>query len=114
MIRRIKEYITYKKNKQIIKRELASVMVTTLPVIKEFTERKTETVKFFFRILDSTKTVDGEQLIIEIMSLLVDKLAIEQPRLIEIIQYMVSLSPDEIQKILVHSMIETMPKKEIK
>lgn len=114
MLRKIKEYIIYRKKKRAIQKELINIATTTLPVLKEFTERKAETAKFFFRILDSTKTVDEDQLVLEVMKLLADKLAIEQSRLLEIIQYMASLSPDEIQKILVHSMIETMPKEETK
>lgn len=111
MLKKIKEYITYRKNKRIIKKEIVNITATTLPAITEFAKRKTEITKFFFRVLDSTKTIDGEQLVMEIIKITADKLAIEQTRLMEIIQYMVSLSPDEIQKILVHSMIETMPKK---
>ncbi len=38
-----------------------------------------------------------------------DALQSEHSRMIEMLTYIAELSPDEIQKILVHAMVETMP-----
>ena len=40
MFNKIKEYIAYRKNKKITKREFVKIAATTLPAIREFAEHK--------------------------------------------------------------------------
>ena len=75
MIKRIKEYLEYRKNVRIAKKEMANLAATTLPFIRV--------------ALDSFKEDNG--------------------RVIEVFKYMATLTPEDIQKILVHSVVETMP-----
>lgn len=114
MIKRIKEYFEYRKNKKIAKRELARMTATTLPAIREFTGKGTEILKFVQKLVESTKSTNKEELFPIVINEVAKLLGTTQPRLIEILQYMTSLSPEEMQKILFHSIVETMPNKDNK
>lgn len=46
MINRIKEHLEYRKNKRIAKKELAKMAATTLPVIREISDKGTDIAKF--------------------------------------------------------------------
>jgi len=109
MLKKMKEYLEYRKNKRIAKRELVKAAATVLPVVRTFSEKKAESLRFFFRLLDSTKQIGSDTLMIEVLNILADKLATDESRLLEILQYMASLSSEDIQKILGHSIIKTMP-----
>lgn len=109
MINRIKEYLEYRKNKKIAKRELAKMAATTLPVIREVSDKGTDIAKFVIKLTNETKNVKGERLVELVLNELSTALQTDNSRVIEILSYMANLNPDEIQKILVHSMVETMP-----
>ena len=109
MINRIKEYLEYRRNKKIAKRELAKMATTTLPVIREVSDKGTDIAKFIVKLTNETKNIKGERLIELVLNELSAALKTDNNRIIEILTYMASLSPQDIQKILVHSMVETMP-----
>ena len=109
MIKRIKEYLEYRRNKRIAKRELAKMAATTLPVIREVSDKGTDIVKFIVKLTNETKNVEGERLVEMVLNEVSTVLQTDNNRIIEILTYMASLSPQDIQKILVHSMVETMP-----
>lgn len=109
MIKRINKYLEYRRNKKTAKRELAKMAAAALPVISEFAGKRNETIKFVNKLVTETKNIDGEKLVAMVLDTAAEKLASDQTRLIEILQYAVSLSPEDIRKILVHSMVETMP-----
>lgn len=75
MFKKIREYLEYRKNKKIAKREFAKMATTTLPVVNNA----------------------------------IEKIKVNNVRIMEILTYMLSLTPEEIQKILVHSVVETIP-----
>lgn len=109
MIKKIKEYLEYRKNKRIVKRELAKMAATTLPVVREVTSKGTDIAKFIVRLTDETKNLEGEKLVEIVLNEVSTVLHTDNNRIIEILSYIASLSPEEIQKVLVHSMVETMP-----
>lgn len=109
MFDKIKDYITYRRNKKIAKREIAKMSTTTLPVIREFAEHKADTLDFIKNTALAAKDVDGSQLVNMVIDAVAEMFSVDHKRFIEIGSYLVSLSPEEIQKILVHSMVETMP-----
>ena len=109
MLNKIKEYITYRKNKKIAKRELAKVVATTLPVIREFAEHKAYTLDFIKNTALAAKNMDGSELVNMVVDAVAEMFAVDHERFIEVGSYLVSLSPEEIQKILMHSMVETIP-----
>lgn len=109
MIKRIKEYLEYRKNKRIAKRELAKMAATTLPVVREITSKGTDIAKFVVKLTNETKNIKGERLVELVLNEVSTALQTDNNRIIEILTYMASLSPQDIQKVLVHSMVETMP-----
>ena len=109
MINRIKEYLEYSKNKKIAKKELAKIAATTLPVIREISNKGTDIAKFVVKLTNETKNIKGERLVELVLNELSAALQTDNNRIIEILTYMASLSPQDIQKVLVHSMAETLP-----
>ena len=109
MINRIKEYFEYRRNKKIAKRELAKIGATTLPVIREVSNKGTDIAKFVVKLTNETKNIKGERLVELVLNEVSTALQTDNNRIIEILTYMASLSPQDIQKILVHSIVETMP-----
>ena len=109
MINKIKEYFEYRKNKKIAKRELAKMAATTLPVIRDVSDKGNDIAKFVVKLTNETKNIKGERLIEMVLNELSTALQTDNNRIIEILTYMSSLSPQDIQKVLVHSAVETMP-----
>ena len=109
MINRIKEYFEYRRNKKIAKRELAKMAATTLPVIREISDKGTDIAKFIVKLTNETKNIKGERLVEMVLNEVSTALQTDNNRIIEILTYMASLSPQDIQKVLVHSAVETMP-----
>lgn len=109
MINRIKEFIEYRKNKKIAKRELAKMAATTLPVIRETSNKAINIAKFVVRLTNETKNIKGEKLVEMVLNEVSAALQTDNSRIIEILSYMANLQPSEIQKILTHSIVETMP-----
>ena len=109
MINRIKEYFEYRRNKKIAKRELAKKAANTLPVIRGVSDKGTDIVKFIVKLTNETKNGEGDRLVEMVLNEVSTALKTDNNRIIEILTYMASLSPQDIQKILVHSIVETMP-----
>ena len=109
MIKRIKEYLEYRRNKRIANRELAKMAATTLPVIREVSDKGTDIAKFIVKLTNETKNIKGERLVELVLNEVSTVLQTDNNRIIEILAYMASLSPQDIQKVLVHSAVETKP-----
>lgn len=109
MIKRIKEYLEYRKNKRIEKRELARIAVTTLPIVREIFDKGSDIAKFVVRLTNDTKNVKDDKLVEMVLNEVSAALQTDNNRIIEILTYMANLQPEDIQKILVHSVVETMP-----
>ena len=108
MINRIKEYFEYRRNKKIAKRELTKMAATALPVIREVSDKGTDIAKFVVKLTNEAKNIKGEKLVELVLNELSTALHTDNNRIIEILTYMASLSPEDIQKVLVHSVVETM------
>lgn len=109
MTNRIKGYLEYRRNKKIAKRELARIVATTLPVVREISDKGADIAKFVVKLTNETKNIEGEKLVEMVLNEVSTVLQTNNNRLIEIFTYMANLQPADIQKILVHSMVETMP-----
>lgn len=108
MTNKIREYLEHRKNKKIVKRELAKMAATTLPVVSEVSAKGTDIAKFIINLANATKNVDGEKLVEITLNELSTALQTSNSRLVEILTYVASLSPEDIQKIITHSIVETM------
>lgn len=109
MINRIKGYLEYRRNKRIAKRELAKMTATTLPVIREVSDKGTDIAKFIIKLTNETKNIESERLVEMVLNEVSTALQTDNSRIIEILTYIANMSPQDIQKVLVHSMVETMP-----
>lgn len=107
MLKKIKEYIEYRKNKKIAKKAMVSIAATVLPTVRELSEKGTFIVKFVTRLANETKNIESDELVKTVLSEISDVLKTSESRLIEIFTYMAGLSGEEINKILVHSIVET-------
>ena len=82
---------------------------TVLPVIREVSDKGVDVAKFAVKLTNETKNIKGERLIELVLNEVSTVLQTDNNRIIEILTYMASLSPQDIQKVLVHSAVETMP-----
>lgn len=74
MIRKLNEYLEYRKNKKATMRAFMKLATTLLPALGELTALLSDT-----------------------------------GRILEILTYMANLTPEDLQKILIHAAVETMP-----
>lgn len=109
MIKKLKRYLEYRKDKKLAKRELSKMAATLLPAIRNFAEKKADTLNFIQKLVIATSSLSGEELIKVVLDVIADKLATDQTRIAEILQFMANMKPDDIQKVLLHSVVETMP-----
>lgn len=106
---KIKEYMEYKRNKKIVKKEFTKIATTTLPIINELSVKGIDIIKFVIKLVNVTQEVDGERFLELILKEVSTVLQTDNSRIIEILTYMANLSSEDIQKILVHSVVDTMP-----
>ena len=100
-------YFEYLKNRRIAKREMAKMMATTLPLINRTTEKNAEIAKFGLDLIDACKNVKGEDLINKIIGEVSTLLETTQPRLLEILTYLAAMSPEDLQKVLIHATVHS-------
>lgn len=102
-------YFEYLKNKRIAKREMAKMMATSLPLINKATEKNAEIARFGLELVDACKNVKGDELINKIIGEVSTLLETTQPRLLEIFTYLAAMSPEDLQKVLIHATVHTNP-----
>ena len=108
MINRIKEYLEYRRNKKIAKIEFAKMVATTLPVVRDVSDKGTDIAKFIVKLTNETKNIKGERLVEMVLNEVSTALQTENGRVFEIPTYMANITPEDIQKILTHSVIHTI------
>lgn len=108
MIERIKKYLEYRRNKKIAKRELAKMAAVVLPAVRAVSDKGAEIVQFVVKLTNETKNVNGEKLIEMVLSETAGALQVDNSRIMEVLTYMVNLKPEDIQKILDHSLDESI------
>lgn len=107
MIKWIKDYLEYRKNKKIIVNALAN-NTTAISMIGEIIESKKDWIDFILRLSKETKTLDDEQLVSMVLKELSDKLSTDNTRLVEILKYIFAMTPEQLNKLFVHAVVETM------
>lgn len=108
MFENIKANKEYRKNKKIAKRELVKIMANTLPTVNKITVKGVDVLNFVNKTIEASKNVSGEEVIKIILSNLAEVLKTNESRIVEIFTYMASLSPEDIEKIISYSVINTM------
>lgn len=109
MIKKIKEYFEYRKNKKIAKRAIVNVAASVLPAIDTITAKGADIVRVLARIAEEAKNTNDGDLVEMVLDKVAEVLKTDNSRLVDILTYMVNLQPNEIQKILVHSMVKSNP-----
>lgn len=100
---RIREYLEYKKNKKIAKREMAKLAATTLPLVNQASEKSADIIKFVLHLVDAAKDAKDEKLleiVVHEIAILIDK---NEKQIINVLSYMAGLSRDDIMKIVFYS-----------
>lgn len=100
---RIREYLEYKKNKKIAKREMAKLAATTLPLVNQASEKGADIIKFVLHLVDAAKDAKDEKLletVVHEIAILIDK---NEKQIINVLSYMAGLSRDDIMKIVSYS-----------
>lgn len=113
MVKKIKEYFEYRKSVRNAKRELIKLMNTTLPLVNSVSERSGDIFNFVVKLTETTRNIDNDKLVEMVLSEVSHALQTDNTRIIEILTYMANLSQQDIQNILVHSVVETMPKEDV-
>jgi hypothetical protein len=108
MFENIKANKEYRRNKKIAKRELAKIMANTLPTVNKITVKGVDVLNFVNKTIEASKNVSGEEVIKIILSNLAEVLKTNESRIVEIFTYMASLSLEDREKIISHSVINTM------
>lgn len=100
---RIREYLEYRKNKKIAKREMAKLAATTLPLANQASEKGVDITKFVLHLVDAAKDAKDEKLleiVVHEIAILIDK---NEKQIINVLSYMAGLSRDDIMKIVSYS-----------
>ena len=108
MFENIKANKEYRRNKKIAKRELVKIMANTLPTVNKITVKGVDVLNFVNKTIEASKNVSGEEVIKILLSNLAEVLKTNESRIVEIFTYMASLSPEDREKIISHSVINTM------
>lgn len=106
---RFLQWLEYRRNRRIAKRELAKIMSTTLPVVRKVSTSSADIATFALELINTCKGLSGEALVDKLFGEASLLLETTQPRLLEIISYMANLSAEEMQKIVTHSIVHSNP-----
>lgn len=107
MMNRIKEYMEYRRNRKIAKREMVKLAATALPVINEVNTKTTDITKFVLKLVDSAKNMSGEKLVQMVLNEVSNTLKTDNTRIIETFSYIAQQTPQDIQKVIMNAMVET-------
>lgn len=108
MIKRIKVYLEYRKNKKYAKKELIRITATILPVVKEISDKAKDIVQFLVKLTNEAKNIEDEKLFEMVLSEISTVLQSDNIRIIEILTYIANLRSEDIQKILTDSVSKSM------
>lgn len=108
MIKKIKEYLQYRKNRKIVKKEIAKIGATILPIVGNASTVGKDIIMFVTKLANASNNVEGEQFIEMVLSELSQVLQTDSGRILEILTYIAQLSPRDIQNIITDAVVNTM------
>lgn len=107
MLKRMKEYFEYKKKVKKVKREVIEFGATLFPLINKTTSNALNFVNFLTHIMEECNKLEGDELITSVLNVIADKFETNESRLYEIVKYIATMSKEDLQKVLIHAMVET-------
>lgn len=115
MFKRMKEYREYRNNMRVAKREFAKLASTSLPLISLTSANALKFVQFVTKVMNECNDFADEELLDRLetithdtVSVFADKFEVDEPRLFEILQYISTLSTEDLRKIVVDATVETL------
>ncbi len=108
MIERIKKYLKYRSYMKHAKKELVKIAVITLPAVRKICNKSTDIINFIVKLTNETSKINSERLFEIILNEISNALQVNNCRIIDVLTYMAGLQPEDIQKILIHSIDKTM------
>ena len=106
-MKKFNEWIEYRKNKKIVKRQ---IMATSLPTIRKVVTNSSDISKTILSIVDACKDTTKDELIATTIAVLAEKFEEDEIRVYDTVKYITTLSPDDIRKIVIDATVETMDK----
>ena len=110
MFRKMNEYLQYRRNVKQAKKELAMIAAATLPAIRIASKKKADFILFLENLVKETKDMEGERFVETVLDTISQTLQTNNSRILELLTYLASLEPEEIQKLSVHGIVETSKK----
>lgn len=107
MFNKIKNHFEYKRNLKKVKQELVGIGANLFPLINKTTSNALNAVNFITHVVEECNKLEGKELISTVIETVANKLETDESRLYEIIQYIATMSKEDLQKVLVHAMVET-------
>lgn len=108
MIKKIKEYLEYRRNKKLVKKEIAKIGASILPIVSNASTVGKDVIMFVTKLANESNKIEGEQFIEMILSELSKMLQTDNERILQIITYIAQLSPRDIQNIITNAAVNTM------
>lgn len=108
MLNKLKKYLEYRRNKKIVKREIATIGATFLPIVSNASSISKDIILFISKLSKELNTVDNEKFLNMLLNELSNVLQTDNERIVEILRYIAQLSPKEINTIITDAMVNTM------
>lgn len=116
-----REYFEYRRNKKMAKRALVKTINEGLPTINallnttnsvvttvnEINGKANDIKDFVIKLVTATKNATPEDIIPVALTSVADALKTSKTRLVEIGTYLATLSPEDIQKVIIHASVQS-------
>lgn len=107
MFNKIKNHFEYKRSLKRVKKELVEIGANLFPLINNTTSNALNFVNFLTHIMEECNKLEGDELITSVLNVIADKFETNESRLYEIVKYIATMSKEDLQKVLIHAMVET-------
>ncbi len=107
MINKIKDYLEFRKNKKIVKKEMAKIGSNILPLVSNGSKISKDIIMFIIKLSNELNHVGGDKFVEMLINKVSEVLHSDNQRIIEIFTYIAQLSPRDIQNILLDAVVNT-------
>lgn len=111
MFSKIRKYLEYRKNKKVVKKELVAIGATFLPIVANASNITSNILLFITKLSNELNSVGGEKFFELFLNELSGVLKTDNERLLEILSYIATLSPREIQAVITDAVVSTSTEK---
>ncbi len=111
MFNKIRKYLEYRKNKNVVKKELSTIGATLLPIVANASNVTNNIILFITKLSNELNSVGGEKFFELLLNELSNTLKTDNERLLEVLSYISKLSPREIQAVITDAIVNTNTEK---